>query len=158
MNVLAIIQMVMQFAPLVKAAIDVAESNEDLISKIKDISPTVASLLEEVGGALFPKASSALHIVGGAIAAFDPNTTKWLQGALNKILTPSPNLVVDGIYGVKTRDAVIAVQTKLGLKADGIAGQITQAAIAAFIANFSFTLPANTTATGKVAIAPVGAL
>ncbi len=146
MNVLAIIQMVMQFAPLVKAAIDVASSNEDLVSKIKDISPTVAAVLDEIGSVLFPKAAPALHLVGGAIAAFDPNTTKWLQGALNKMLVPSPALVVDGIYGVKTRDSVIAMQTKLGLKPDGLAGQITQAAVAAALANFTFTAPANAAA------------
>jgi peptidoglycan hydrolase-like protein with peptidoglycan-binding domain len=151
-SVFTIIQMVLQFAPLVKAAIDIASSNEGLVAKIKEISPTVATMLEEIGATLFPKAAPALHIVGGAIAAFDTNTTKWLQGALNAMLVPSPNLVVDGIYGVKTRDAVYLMQAKLGLKIDGLAGQITQAAIAAALANFHFTIPATATGTGAPAM------
>jgi len=48
---------------------------------------------------------------------------------LNKLVTPSPNLVVDGIYGPKTREAVEAAQKKLGVTVDGWAGEITQGAI-----------------------------
>jgi peptidoglycan hydrolase-like protein with peptidoglycan-binding domain len=48
---------------------------------------------------------------------------------LNKLVTPSPNLVVDGIYGPKTREAVDAAQKKLGVTVDGWAGEITHGAI-----------------------------
>ncbi len=44
-------------------------------------------------------------------------------------MDPSPGLIVDGIYGPKTRAAVEALQAKYGLKVDGFAGQITQAFI-----------------------------
>lgn len=148
MNYLTIISMVLKYAPMVESAIKIATSNEDLYTRLKEISQPLVTILEDVGSALFPKAASTLHAVGGALAAFDPDTTKWLQGALNSLVTPSPNLVVDGIYGAKTRDAVMALQTKLGLKADGLAGQITQAAIQALLNNFKLTVPATATASG----------
>ena len=59
---------------------------------------------------------------------------QWLQGALNKLIAPSPNLVLDGIYRRKTVAAVEALQAKLGLKVDGLAGQLTQVAILAELA------------------------
>ncbi len=131
MNILSIIQLVVSLAGPVKTAIDLARSNEDLITKIKQLSSPLAFILESIGAQLFPKAAPELHIVGGVIAAFDPNITKWLQGSLNTMLNLSPPLVVDGIYGTKTRDAVEQIQDKLGLKVDGLAGALTQAAIQA---------------------------
>jgi len=144
MNILSIIQMAVQWAPAVKAVIDAAESNTSLISKIKDLSSPLASLLEGLGAEFFPKAAPELHIVGGVLAAFDPNTTKWLQGSLNAILgsTLNPQLVVDGIYGPKTRSAVEQLQAKLGLTVDGLAGAITQAAISALLAKLPNLTPA----------------
>jgi peptidoglycan hydrolase-like protein with peptidoglycan-binding domain len=129
MNILAIIQLVVSLAGPVKTAIDLARSNEDLITKIKQLSSPLATILESIGAQLFPKAAPELHIVGGVIAAFDPNITKWLQGSLNTMLNLNPPLVVDGIYGPKTRNAVEQIQAKLGLKVDGLAGALTQAAI-----------------------------
>jgi|ERR1043166_709088 peptidoglycan hydrolase-like protein with peptidoglycan-binding domain len=137
MNVLSIIQLAIQWAGPVKAAIDLASSNMDLITKIKQLSAPLASILEGIGAELFPKAAPELHLVGGVIAAFDPNVTKWLQGSLNTVLNLTPPLVVDGMYGAKTRDAVEQLQAKLGLKVDGLAGALTQAAIAAALAKLS---------------------
>jgi peptidoglycan hydrolase-like protein with peptidoglycan-binding domain len=77
---------------------------------------------------LFPKAAPNLKMLAGAIGAFDPNVTKWLQESLNKLLNPSPNLEVDGIYGPRTVEAVEALRQKLGLKAEGLEGQFIQAA------------------------------
>ncbi len=139
MNPLNILQLAIKYGPLVKEAIDLASSNLDLAGKIKLISGSLAALLEEIGGALFPNAKPELHLVGGAIAAFDPNVTKWLQGALNALVTPklNPQLVVDGIYGPHTRDAVSAFQKQMGLVVDGLAGQITQAAISIALTKLS---------------------
>jgi len=134
MEPLAILQLAIQYGPLVKQAIDLASSNEDLVTRIKSMAAPLAPLLEKIGSELFPKAAPVLHTVGGAVAAFDPNVTKWLQGALNNIVTPSPNLVVDGIYGPRTRDAVMKAQQQLGLVTDGLAGTITRAALEAALA------------------------
>lgn len=134
MDVLAIIQLAAGLAPTVKSIIDAAAGNESIVTKIKEVSAPLAGILETVGEALFPKAAPALRIAAGAMAAFDPDVTKWLQGSLNSLLDPSPNLVVDGLYGPKTRAAVEQLQAKYGLRIDGWAGSLTQAAIASALA------------------------
>lgn len=134
MDVLAIIQLAAGLAPTVKSILDAATGNESIVTKIKEVSAPLAGLLETVGGALFPQAAPALRVAAGAMAAFDPNVTKWLQGSLNVLVDPSPNLVVDGLYGPKTRAAVEQLQAKYGLRIDGWAGSLTQAAIASALA------------------------
>jgi hypothetical protein len=52
-----------------------------------------------------------------------------LQTELNRQLSPSPKLAVDGVFGPKTRAAVVAFQQKQGLAADGIVGPLTRAAL-----------------------------
>lgn len=134
MNTLALIQLVIGLAPSIKAIYDAATTNTGVVDEIKKLSAPVATLLESIGQEFFPKASPTIAIVGGVIAAFDPNTAKWLQGALNTLLALSPSLVVDGVYGPKTKAAVEQMQTKLGLTVDGLAGKLTQAAIDAALA------------------------
>lgn len=131
MSILSYIQLAIQFGPAVKAIIDEATSNDDLITKLEKGVPVLGPLIASLGAELFPNAAPTLQKVGAVVAAFDPNTTKWLQASLNAILSLSPALVVDGIYGPKTMAAVQQLQTKLGLTVDGIAGTITQAAISA---------------------------
>jgi peptidoglycan hydrolase-like protein with peptidoglycan-binding domain len=128
---LAVIQLALQFAPLVKRVLDESSSNEEATTKLRALSPDLPNALERIGSELFPKAAPNLRIIAGAIGAFDPNVTKWLQDSLNKLVKPSPNLDVDGIYGPKTVAAVEAFQKKLGLQVDGLAGQLTHAAIIA---------------------------
>lgn len=134
MDPLTIMQLAIQYGPLIKDAIDSAWSNDDLATKVKKIAGPLAPIIEQIGAKLFPKAAKELHIVGGVVAAFDPNVTKWLQGAMNSVNTPSPNLVVDGIYGARTRAAVEQLQKQLGLVVDGLAGTITRAALDALLA------------------------
>lgn len=134
MNPLTVFQLAVQYGPIIKGLLDEATSNDDLAVKIQRMAQPLAATLTDIGQFLFPKAKPALFIVGGTIAAFDPNITKWLQGALNLVLSPSPQLVVDGLYGPKTRDAVERLQAQLGLTVDGLAGHITQAAIQAALA------------------------
>lgn len=55
------------------------------------------------------------------------NVVKELQGKLNELL--NIRLTTDGIYGAKTETAVRQAQSKLGLKADGIAGPVTLGAL-----------------------------
>lgn len=125
---LSYLPMLFQAATAVKSILDIANSNESVVQKIKESVPQAVPFLEQVATQLFPKVAPAIHIAAGAMAAFDPNAVKWVQGACNTIL--GTNLEVDGHYGDKTRTAVEQLQTKLGLKTvDGFAGQITQAAI-----------------------------
>jgi len=58
----------------------------------------------------------------------------WVQDTLNKVLTPSPNLDVDGAYGPKTIGAIRRFQASKGLDADGQVGDKTVAALDAALA------------------------
>ncbi|RMF87487.1 MAG: peptidoglycan-binding protein [Nitrospinota bacterium] len=57
---------------------------------------------------------------------------RWLQASLNKLLRT--RLVVDGIYGEKTKEAVRKFQRRHGLQVDGIAGPITKGKIRELLA------------------------
>lgn len=129
------IPLILKYAEPVKEILDVAASNQEVVDKIKALSKPVFNILTEIGAKLFPDSADAIHVVGGAIASYDPNITKWVQGSCNEILQLSPALDVDGIYGPKTRDAVKKLQEKFGLKPDGLAGRLTQAAIDSYFAS-----------------------
>ncbi len=134
-QILSLIPTLVKYGSAVKDVLDFANSNSDIITKLRDQAKPVISFLEQYGAALFPKAAKEIQIVGGAIAAYDPNVVKWIQGAINEIVKPATPLVVDGVYGPLTRDGVIKLQGALGLqKVDGLAGRITQAAIDAWFA------------------------
>jgi hypothetical protein len=53
-----------------------------------------------------------------------------VQVQLNAKGASTPPLKVDGAFGPKTRAAVIAFQTRTGLKPDGVVGPLTHAALA----------------------------
>jgi peptidoglycan hydrolase-like protein with peptidoglycan-binding domain len=126
------VPLLLKYAPLVKEILDIGTTNEDIATKIRKEIPLIVPFLEQYGSQLFPQAATAIHLVGGAIAAFDTNIVKWVQGACNNII--GTTLAVDGIYGKRTESAVKLLQGKLGLKVDGLAGALTQAAIGAALA------------------------
>lgn len=137
MDPLSVFNLALRLAPYIgqfKDAIDEATSNDDLVTKIGKVATPFVPLLEQLGQQFFPQAASQIHIAAVVMSQFDPSTTKWLQKSLNQLLAPSPNLVVDGQYGPRTKAAVEQLQAKLGLKVDGWAGQLTQAAIKAALA------------------------
>src|SRR5436190_14351254 len=96
------IPLVLKYLPTVKGILDMASTNGDIVTKLKAEAQPVVSMLEEIGSYLFPNASAEIHAVGGAIAAFDPNIVKWVQGSCNSLM--QAGLVVDGVYGTRTRD------------------------------------------------------
>jgi len=126
LTLLTLISTAVQAAEKIKGQLDQGGvTPQSLQSAVPQIIPQLAS----IGAALFPKVAPELQVVAAASATFDPNVTKWLQAALNKLITPSPNLVVDGVYGPRTREAVEAAQKKFGIPVDGWAGEVTQGAI-----------------------------
>jgi len=131
MDPLTIAQLAFSWGSTIKSILDQAMSNDDVVTKISKLAKPVGDLLSGLGGQLFPDVKPQLQVAAAAMAAFNPDVTKWLQGSLNALVVPSPNLAVDGQYGPKTKAAVAALQTKLGLTVDGWAGQMTQAAISA---------------------------
>jgi peptidoglycan hydrolase-like protein with peptidoglycan-binding domain len=121
---------------LISTSVQVAGSVKELLDKggvtqqsLETAVPQIVPQLANLGATLFPKVAPEMQAVAAASATFDPNVTKWLQAASNKLVTPSPNLAVDGVYGPKTREAVEAAQKKLGIPVDGWAGEVTQGAI-----------------------------
>lgn len=51
---------------------------------------------------------------------------KFLQTYLNCHEYAVPNLILDGMYGTKTREAIIKFQLANGLVGDGIVGPLTR--------------------------------
>lgn len=131
MDFLSIFNLAVQYGPTVLKLINTTYNNDSLASTLKTEAAPIVGMLEDIGAKMFPKAAPALHVVGGAILAFDLDTTKWLQGALNQVVGTS--LVVDGKYGPRTAAAVEAFQVKYGLVVDGLAGNVTRAAINALL-------------------------
>ena len=115
----------------IASAIETGVSVNSIGSLIQN--PSVLNVFETLGAQLFPKAAPAIQVVGSLIATYSPNYIKWIQGMLNAYLKPAVPLVVDGIYGTKTTAAVEAAQAKLGLTTDGVAGDLTIAALNAFL-------------------------
>lgn len=120
---------IMNVIPMVKKLLDTTSNPKDLDGTIRKLVPTLVPIIEGIAATLFPQLAPAFHLVAGAMVAFDPDKTKWLQQALNTILPDAEDLVVDGVYGPKTVKAVEQVQEHLGLGVDGWAGQITNTAI-----------------------------
>lgn len=52
-----------------------------------------------------------------------------LQAKLNTVLSPPPNLKTDGVFGMKTAQAVKSFQQRRGLAVDGVVGAQTAAAL-----------------------------
>lgn len=130
------IQLAIQWLPQIESIFQSSGTNETIVQRITDLSPTLANLLTGLGSELFPKAAPTLAIVGGIVAGFSPNTTMWLQTSLNQLLGSAlnPPLVVDGLYGPKTQAAVMQFQTANGLVVDGLAGTITQGIVDGLLA------------------------
>jgi peptidoglycan hydrolase-like protein with peptidoglycan-binding domain len=136
MNLIVLLPLLMQALPTIQKILSGASNNQVITANIQRQMPQdIVAALTQIGMQLFPKVSPALQIVAAVLAVYSkPSDIKDLQTALNKLVKPSPNLTVDGVYGAKTRDAVEALQEQLGLTIDGVAGHATKAAIAAELA------------------------
>jgi putative chitinase len=77
---------------------------------------------------IFPLLNEGNQAVDPDSAGLEDPDVKRLQEALND-LGADPKLVVDGRMGPKTRMAIRAFQAAAGIRVDGIAGPITEAAI-----------------------------
>ena len=125
--ILSLLPSIIQLIPTISSAVETGVSVNSIGSLIQN--PTVLNIFQSLGTQLFPKAAPAIALAGSLIASYSPNYVKWLQGSLNAYLKPSIPLVVDGSYGPKTIAAVESAQTKLGLKIDGVAGDLTMSAL-----------------------------
>lgn len=138
-EILALLPTIIGLASPVISAIESGVQTNNIGSIITNSS--VLNLFETLGSQLFPKAAPQIQLAGSILAAYSPNYVKWLQGLLNAYLKPTVPLAVDGSYGPLTTAAVEAAQTKLGLTVDGVAGDLTMAAL-----NYFLNPPAQKTA------------
>ncbi len=129
--ILQLLPSIIQLIGPIASAIETGVSVNSVGSLIQN--PTVLNIFQTLGSQLFPKAAPAIALAGSLIASYSPNYVKWLQGTLNAYLKPATPLVVDGLYGPHTIAAVEAAQEKLGIKVDGMAGDITMAALSAIL-------------------------
>jgi hypothetical protein len=110
---------ILSLVSTIPSIVAVALRNEDVVAGVRAIaSSPLVGVLEAAAEKMFPKVAPALRLAAIALAAFDPDTTKWIQNALNidlKDELPAP-LVVDGDYGPKTIAAVEMFQAKHGLE------------------------------------------
>jgi peptidoglycan hydrolase-like protein with peptidoglycan-binding domain len=130
-ELLSLLPSILQLIGPISTAIETGVSVNSVGSLITN--PTVLGFFQTLGAELFPKAAPAIALAGSLIASYSPNYVKWLQGSLNAYLKPTVPLAVDGSYGPMTTAAVEAAQTKLGLKVDGVAGDLTMAALNYFL-------------------------
>jgi peptidoglycan hydrolase-like protein with peptidoglycan-binding domain len=63
------------------------------------------------------------------VLTYAPDYVSKIQKLLNQVVSPSPNLDVDGYIGVKTKDAVAKYQKAKGLVVDGFPGDNTLVAL-----------------------------
>jgi hypothetical protein len=80
-------------------------------------------------GAVAAAAAQAQRIAAAALAkaAIPPEKACWIQTVLNK--AEGEGLVVDGVYGQLTRQAIRRFQGRHSLQVDGIVGQRTETAL-----------------------------
>jgi Putative peptidoglycan binding domain len=119
------IPLIVEYGGRIKEIVATATSNADMATKIKALGGPVGNLLADIARLMFPNVESQLQIAAAA-TTWDPTYTRRLQDTLNKYLTPSPNLDVDGAYGPATKAAVELAQAKLGIDVDGWAGKDTK--------------------------------
>lgn len=134
----------------VRSLIQQALSGASLDAMLRStLSSGVIQTLETAAEGLFPNLAPELKLAAASVAAYDHDRTRWLQQALNAIL--SINLDVDGIYGHDTRTAVEQFQqTVVGLKVDGWAYRVTTPLIEAALAKVLAKAPS--VATEQVAV------
>jgi hypothetical protein len=130
LNFLPFIQLGMKYGPSIIAMIQAATSNADLTSKIATLPADVMKVIAQLGGEIFPGVKPELQNAAGAVAAFDHAFTQWVQKACNTLLSDTPKLAEDGIYGPRTVARVKVLQAALHMQSiDGFVGKLTRAAI-----------------------------
>jgi hypothetical protein len=121
-----------------------SQSNEDIVSKIANLSQPIAEMMKWAGVVLWPGVNPQLQQAAAIMTNFGHDFVRSAQTTLNIISPlvglPNPALTVDGINGPLTQKATRAVQDALKAKGaeqlivDGWYGFDTRNAINAFLA------------------------
>jgi len=100
-----------------------------IAEQVVTAAPAAIKAIDEWAAQQFPAIEAGARRVLGALHMWVPESTKWVQRALNAaqimgLIKFGDPLVEDGIFGNKTFAAVVVLQAKLGLK---ITGAVTDA-------------------------------
>jgi lysozyme family protein len=154
---------IMSLLPFVQRVIARGFTVNSIAEDLSDLNSThLLDWLKINGTAFFPDVKPDLQVAAGAVLVA-PDYVMKIQQLLNKVMSPSPNLDIDGRLGPKTRAAVIAYQTAKGLTVDAFPGDATRAALEADsvkttpVALGGSGEKANTVEVQKVADAPTPA-
>ncbi len=126
-------------------------SLQKLSQIIMHLPAEVVTELELAGSTLFPGLAPELHAAAVALIAAESHTgaAAWVQGVLNlaqaagkvtfagasgSVATSNTPLVVDGIWGVRSMNALKAFQKSLGLPVTGAFADAEYAALNTFLA------------------------
>lgn len=130
MDIFKLLPLLMRILQLLPQIQEAMRSGTSVLALLQKFAPDLISIVQGVGGALFPNLPAQAQVEVGALTAFDQVQVRWIQTSLNTLsLGAAPALEVDGHYGAKTKAAVQAFQTAHGIVADGWAGKITSAAM-----------------------------
>lgn len=116
---------VISLLPLVEKYFSGSLSLDDLIKAAGDLPAAAIKALEFIGAQKFPALAPQFHVVAVLTMTFHKDRIMWFQDAYNHLLQPPIPLVVDGLPGPKTDAAILTLQAKFGLAADGWLGQQT---------------------------------
>lgn len=122
------------------SAVQSGLSNDAVAAAVKSVIPgDLFGQVQAWAAKLFDKVNPALQVVAAVQTSIDPDKNKTVQNLLNVANTNMKlglaPLVVDGVYGPKTKEMAAAVQKKLAadlkleVVVDGWAGQLTQFAL-----------------------------
>lgn len=140
---ISVLPSLIQLAPQIIKAWNTPSSNgvsnvAAVISVKLPNGTSLASILAQIGAAQFPKLAPEFQAVAAALVHTHVNNTSYAQEALNIIestgyISFGPPLAVDGYWGPKTKNAVIAFQTKIGMPVTGFLADAEFAAIEAIL-------------------------
>lgn len=133
-NFLPLLMRILQILPQIQ---DAMKSGTSIFVLLQKFAPDLISILTGIGGQLFPELPAPSQTqIGGLM--MDPVKVRGIQGQINKLGLVNPPLETDGLYGAKTKAAVMAFQTAHNVvPADGWAGDQTTAALALEVAKLT---------------------
>ncbi len=124
---LTIISAITSFLPIAQK-IAALWQNSAGFTKIADevasAAPSALKMIDEFASQMWPAVEKKAQQVLGALHLWAPQSTRWVQQALNAaqamgVIHFGDPLAEDGIFGNKTFAAVVVLQNKLGLKITG---------------------------------------
>jgi murein L,D-transpeptidase YcbB/YkuD len=133
-----------KFLPYVFRAINNMDRISAMLTKMAPLLPEALALYNKAI-VLVPEAVDLINTIAPGVLPLATSTTSpvvpeplpegftmdWVQQSLNQLM--GANLVVDGLYGPKTHEALMSYQKSRGLTVDGWAGPLTCAKLFAEI-------------------------